>query len=119
MTFGQLIKDTRLMLVDKGAVEELTDSDYAQFATAGMKLMWELCPQCRLADTGRTVNTWAKADPGEPDVQLCVNTTYYHPLLDYVMFRYYDRDSGDSRDKKQARYYWDQFARTLDLVGGK
>jgi len=114
MTFGELVKDVRAFLIDRGAVTELTDKEYAQFASAGVRLIRELCPQSQLTGDGRATAAYAVVDAGEPSEALCIGDTYYHALVDYMMYRYYDRDSGDSRDRVQSKQYWSHFLQALD-----
>ena len=103
MTLTQLIAAIRPIVADDGdASQTWSDELFTTFVNDGMRYIFDKYPDSRLASTGQTVASWADANADASEEVLCINDAYMLALVEYVVFRYYDRDYGDTRDAARA-----------------
>lgn len=113
MTGETIISTVRDLVNDNSETQTWDDRLYYACLTDGLRIIFNRCPDSRLTNGGFTISAWAAADSNTPQATLCVDDVYMPALIEYVMFRYYDRDSGDTRDKTQAQSHRQAFVQLL------
>jgi hypothetical protein len=120
MTVETLLKNIRALVADDAdtAGQTWNDAKYVIFINAGARFIFDAYPDSRVAATGMTVASWTDADAGTPQAVLCVDDAYQAAIVEYVVSRYYTRDSGDSRDATRAAAAHKRFLELLMPIGG-
>ena len=114
MTVESLLETIRNLVADDSDTSQTwSDARYAVFINEGMRFIFDKYPDSRIASTGQSVSAWVDADEGTPQVVLCINDVYANALVEYVAYRYYTRDSGDSRDSTRASNAYKHFTELL------
>ena len=98
MTGNEIIDNVRILAND---VDETTwqDDTFLAFVNEGVRRLFDEQPVCRLKDNG-TLRDYSKA--AALTETLLVEDQYLIALTEYVCYRFFDSDSGDSRDKDRA-----------------
>jgi len=98
MTGTDVVENARILCDD---VDETTweDDTFLAFVNEGVRRLFDEQPVCRLKDNG-TLRDYSKA--AALTETLLVEDQYLIALTEYVCYRFFDSDSGDSRDKDRA-----------------
>jgi len=114
MTVESVLEFVRALVADDDDTSQTwTDAQYTVFLNEGMRFIFDRYPDSRVAATGMSVSVWADANDGTPQAVLCINDVYQNALVTYVAYRYYTRDSGDSRDTTRATNAYKHFQELL------
>jgi hypothetical protein len=119
MTVESLLTLVRAIVADDAdTAQTWTDAQYVVFINDGMRYVYDTYPDSRIASSGMTVSSWTDADADTPQAVLCVSDVYQSAIAEFVVARYYTRDSGDSRDASRAAAAHKRFLELLLPVGG-
>jgi hypothetical protein len=114
MTVEDILKAVRLFVGDNGDDAQVwTDAKYVSALNDGMKILFVKFPESRIASTGQTVSSWTDASADTPQSTLCVDGAYQSELIEYVIYRYYGTDSGDTLDQTRAAFHLKRFKEML------
>lgn len=105
MTGTEIVDNCRVLVND---VDENSwnDANFILFLNEGVRYLFDNCPVCRLKDNG-TLRDYSKATALTDT--LILEDQYTIPLTEYLCFRFFDSDAGDTRDKDRAAEHWKNF----------
>ena len=116
MTLNDLIALTRLLVHDNETSETWDDTKYALAASDGARYIAVHHPESRLSATG-TLTDGTDCSADTPLDTLWLPDVYKPSLAEYMAFRYFNSDSGDTRNQTLAKEHWERFLRSLMPVG--
>ena len=114
MTGAQLIEAARQVVGDD-IIDQQTwgDDKWLIALNDGLSYLYANYPETRLDSTG-TLYTFARVTQSALGDSLTLSDMYFSALVEYLAFRYFDADAGDTRESQQATTHWAAFRRLMD-----
>lgn len=109
-TGKQVIDDVRPLVND---ADQTTwgDPDFLPFLNEAVLLIYTSHPECRLTTAGALTAYAALATVG---ATVLLDDIYRPAVFEYLAYRYFDSDAGDTHDKSRAAEHLQRFT---DLIG--
>ena len=116
MTGAQVIAAARDLNGDNGTNNIWEDSDYMEQLDRFIKFIRAEYPESQLNDKGTGVVDYstAETDASKP---LALDGIYFSVAVQYVCWRYFGADSGDSRDEVRSKAHKAAMDELLKPVG--
>lgn len=108
-TFSDIIDAVRPLCNDVDA-STWSDDNFLEFLNEGVLLLYSEHPECRLTTAG-VLTAFMDSDASNT---VPLDDNYRIPLIEYMVYRFFDSDAGDTRDKSRAA---EHLARFNELVG--
>ena len=88
----------------------IDDPEGVRYINDGMRLFVQEHPECQINANG-AILTFAEANKDKMNDALILADTYFEPLVEYVCYRRYVKDSGDARDENRAATHLNNMTR--------
>lgn len=108
---GKQVIDIMRPLVNDKDQTTWSDPDFLPFLNEVVLLLYVEHPECRLTTAGALTAYVAMA--AITDV-IPLNDIYKNAVIEYLIYRFFDADAGDTRDKSRAAEHLQRFN---DLIG--
>ncbi|MFA5107767.1 MAG: DUF6682 family protein [Patescibacteria group bacterium] len=109
-TGKQVVDDVRPLVNDKDQTT-WADPAFLPFLNECILLLYTDHPECRLTTAGALTAYAVLAKVGDV---VPLNDLYRPAVFEYLAYRYFDSDAGDTRDKSRAAEHLQRFT---DLIG--
>ena len=114
MTGTEIITQARILVND---VDKSTWTDeggkFLACLNEGIRRIFSERPESRLLADGTLRNFTALSDAANT---IPLDELYYLPLVEYLQYRFYDADAGDTRDKSRAGEHLSNFLKLLGMA---
>lgn len=108
MNASDLIRHIRLVNNDDDSAQ-WSDEQYVVVLNEARRYIFDNYPEARL-DASGALASYSDIDPNDYSATLAFPPdTYYLPLIDYALYRYYSAEGGDPRDNSRAATYLRRF----------